>query len=68
MAAEGPEPIAAPIHPTVEALIRHRLGEALGGLRGSLEAAMPMLAFVIVWSATRERNLAIGAAAGLTGG
>ena len=66
MAAEGPEPIAAPIHPTVEALIRHRLGEALGGLRGSLEAAMPMLAFVIVWSATRERNLAIGAAAVLT--
>ena len=31
VAAEGPEPIAAPIHPTVEALIRHRLGEALGG-------------------------------------
>lgn len=66
MASEGPEPIAAPIHPTVEALIRHRLGEALGGLRGSLEAAMPMLGFVIVWSATRERNLAIGAAAVLT--
>lgn len=53
-------------HPTVEALIRHRLGEALGGVRGSLEAAMPMLAFVIVWSATQDRNTSLGAAAALT--
>ncbi|WP_068264580.1 DUF3159 domain-containing protein [Janibacter limosus] len=61
-----PEAIAAPVHPTVEALIRHRLGEALGGLRGSLEAAMPMLVFVIVWSITTDRNLSLGAAAALT--
>lgn len=58
--------VAEPVHPTVEALIRHRLGEALGGVRGSLEAAMPMLLFVIVWSATQDRNTSLGAAAALT--
>lgn len=57
-----------PTHPTVEALIRHRLGEALGGVRGSLEAALPMLVFVIVWSVTQERNVSLGAAAALTVG
>jgi len=61
-----PQGISAPVHPTVEALIRHRPGEALGGLRGSLEAALPMLLFVIVWSVTRDRTLSLGAAAGLT--
>lgn len=63
-----PHPAQIPdqAHPTVEALIRHRLGEALGGLRGSLETALPMLAFVISWSATRDRTLALGTAAGLT--
>lgn len=57
---------AEPVHPTVESLIRHRLSEALGGIRGSLEAALPMLVFVVVWSATKERNLSLGAAAALT--
>lgn len=66
MATDGATGISAPVHPTVEALIRHRLGEALGGLRGSLETALPMLAFVIVWSATRDRALSLGAAAVLT--
>ncbi|MGO1167028.1 MAG: DUF3159 domain-containing protein [Janibacter sp.] len=55
-----------PTYPTVEALIRHRLGEALGGVRGSLEAALPMLVFVVVWSVTRERNASLGAAAAVT--
>ena len=66
MAADRPQGISAPIHPTVEALIRHRLGEALGGLRGSLEAALPMLVFVIAWSMTKDRNISLGAAAGVT--
>lgn len=62
-----PSGIATPrVHPTVESLIRHRLGEALGGLRGSLEAAAPMLVFVIAWSITKDRNLSLGAAAALT--
>ncbi len=69
MAADGPDDapaISAPVHPTVEALIRHRLGEALGGLRGSLEAALPMLVFVVVWSVTKDRTLSLGSAAALT--
>lgn len=66
MAAEPPQSVSAPVHPTVEALIRHRLGEALGGLRGSLEAALPMLVFVIAWSATKDRNVSLGAAGALT--
>lgn len=60
------EPAAAPAHTTVEAVIRHRLGEALGGVRGSLETTLPMLAFVIVWAATKDRTLSLGAAGGLT--
>ena len=69
MAADRPHDapaISAPVHPTVEALIRHRLGEAFGGLRGSLEAALPMLAFVVVWSVTKDRTLSLGSAAALT--
>ncbi|MGE9783555.1 DUF3159 domain-containing protein [Janibacter sp. CX7] len=69
MAADGPHDapaISAPVHPTVEALIRHRLGEAFGGLRGSLEAALPMLVFVVVWSVTKDRTLSLGSAAALT--
>ncbi|WP_114203688.1 DUF3159 domain-containing protein [Janibacter anophelis] len=64
--AEPPASVAAPVHPTVEALIRHRLGEALGGLRGSLEAAAPMLVFVIAWSITKDRTISLGSAAALT--
>ena len=60
------EHAAAPTHSTVEAVIRHRLGEALGGVRGSLETTLPMLAFVIVWAATKDRTLSLGAAGGLT--
>lgn len=69
MAADRPHDapaISAPVHPTVEALIRHRLGEAFGGLRGSLESALPMLAFVVVWSVTKDRTLSLGSAAALT--
>lgn len=64
--AEQTHGIAERMHPTVEALIRHRLGEAFGGLRGSLEAAMPMLVFVIAWSTTKDRTISLGAAAALT--
>lgn len=59
-------PDTARVQPTVEALIRHRLGEALGGVRGSLETTLPMLAFVIVWASTKDRNASLGAAGALT--
>jgi hypothetical protein len=42
-----PAPSAA--EATVEAVIRQRLAQALGGWRGSLETALPTVAFVVVW-------------------
>lgn len=57
----GPLPVT-----TVEELIRRRLSDALGGVRGSLETTLPMLAFVIVWASTADARLSLGAAAGLT--
>ncbi|MEN3121626.1 MULTISPECIES: DUF3159 domain-containing protein [Janibacter] len=58
--------VSMPVHPTVEALIRHRLGEALGGLRGSIETALPMLVFVIAWAATTDRAISLGSAGAVT--
>lgn len=48
---------------TVEAVIRERLAVAVGGWRGSLEAAAPTVAFVVVWTATKNLNQALVAAA-----
>lgn len=48
---------------TVEEVVRHRLAEGVGGLRGSIEAALPTLAFVVVWSATKDVRASLGAAA-----
>lgn len=46
---------------TVEALVRRQLGEALGGRRGMIEAAVPTLTFTIVWLVSRNLTLALGA-------
>ena len=45
-----------PIHgtETVEEIIRHRLSQAVGGWRGSLETALPTIAFVAGWTLTKE--------------
>ena len=51
---------------TVEEVIRHRLSVALGGWRGSLEAALPMLAFVLVWTVRHEARTALLTAAVVT--
>ncbi len=49
---------------TVEEVVRHRLSEGVGGLRGSVEAALPTVAFVVVWTATKDvRASVVGAAA-----
>ena len=58
--------VADPTHPTVEALIRHRLGEALGGVRGSIQGARPMLAFVVGGATPTDRHNARGVAAAVT--
>lgn len=39
---------------TVEEIIRHRLSQAVGGWRGSLETALPTIAFVAGWTLTKE--------------
>ncbi|WP_353950271.1 DUF3159 domain-containing protein [Knoellia sp. S7-12] len=44
---------------TVEELIRHRLSSALGGWRGSLETALPTIAFIGVWSWRQDLRAAV---------
>jgi hypothetical protein len=54
-AAEG----AGPSVDTVEAVVRAQLAQALGGRRGMVEAAVPTLAFTILWLSTRELRTAL---------
>ncbi|GAB3676037.1 DUF3159 domain-containing protein [Angustibacter aerolatus] len=39
---------------TVEQVVRARLSESVGGLRGSVEAALPTVAFVVWWTVTKN--------------
>jgi hypothetical protein len=45
--------------PTVEEVIRHRLSSALGGWRGSVETALPVVVFVAVWSWRHDTKAAV---------
>lgn len=47
---------------TVEELLRDKLSEAIGGWRGAIEAALPTLAFALVWSGTQDLRAALVAA------
>jgi hypothetical protein len=44
---------------TVEAVVRRQLSQALGGRRGMIEAAVPTIAFTVLWLTTRELNVAL---------
>ncbi len=55
-------PIDATAH-TVESLIRERLSSALGGARGSFEAALPTVAFVAAWTWRHDVKIAVVASA-----
>lgn len=44
---------------SVEAVVRGQLSKALGGRRGMLEAAVPTVAFTVIWLSTRELRLAL---------
>jgi hypothetical protein len=57
-----PPPRPAGDGETVEAVIRHRMAAAVGGWRGSLETAVPMVVFVLVWTVTHDIRLSAGAA------
>ena len=51
---------AATTH-TVESLVRQQLGQALGGRRGMVEAAVPTLVFTALWLTTLDLTVALGA-------
>ncbi|HZB67333.1 MAG TPA: DUF3159 domain-containing protein, partial [Ornithinibacter sp.] len=61
MTGDAPRAVTADAE-TVEALIRHRLGTALGGWRGSVETALPTVVFVALWSLRKDVGVAAGAA------
>jgi hypothetical protein len=53
-------PAATPVtQGTVEALVRKRLGDALGGRRGMLEGAVPTLGFTIGWISSHNLKLSL---------
>ena len=45
---------------TVESVVRAQLSKALGGRRGMLEAAVPTLAFTVLFVPTKDLRLAVG--------
>ena len=57
-------PAAGEAH-TVESLIRERLSSALGGARGSLETALPTVAFVAAWTWRHDLKFAVAASAAI---
>ena len=52
-----PAPVGAA---TVEQVVRAQLSNALGGRRGMLEAAVPTLAFTLIFVTTKRLELAVG--------
>ncbi|HVH94288.1 MAG TPA: DUF3159 domain-containing protein [Nocardioidaceae bacterium] len=63
LSASGPAAHAEPKTPvgaeTVESVVRGQLAKALGGKRGMLEAAVPTLAFTILFVSTKDLRLAV---------
>jgi hypothetical protein len=55
----------APAAETVESLVRRQLGQALGGRRGMVEAAVPTLMFTVCWLTTRDLTAALVASVGV---
>lgn len=54
---------AADVEVTVEQVIRRRVSDALGGWYGSLETALPTVAFVVTWLVTDQVRTAVIASA-----
>jgi hypothetical protein len=44
---------------TVEELLRDKLSEAIGGWRGAVETALPVLGFTIAWTRTQDLRTAL---------
>ena len=49
---------------TVEQLVRHQLGTALGGRRGMVEGIVPTLTFTLSWILTNDLRLSLGLGGG----
>lgn len=64
-AVEPPAEQEAEAVQTVEEVIRQRVSEVLGGWYGSLETALPTVAFVVMWLVRSEVRPALLAAAGV---
>jgi hypothetical protein len=56
---EGDLPAPAASTRTVEEVVRGQLSKALGGVRGMLEAAVPTIAFTVIFLTQHELRLAI---------
>jgi hypothetical protein len=54
-----------PTAETVESLVRRQLGQALGGRRGMVEAAVPTLTFTATWLTSRNLTVALVASVGV---
>jgi hypothetical protein len=62
--AAAPAPLGdAHTAETVEEVIRARLSAALGGIRGSVETALPTVAFIAAWVWRHDVRTAVGASA-----
>ena len=58
--AEPKTPVGAESVESVESVVRGQLAKALGGKRGMLEAAVPTLAFTILFVTTKDLRPSIG--------
>jgi hypothetical protein len=63
-ATPSPSPSPAATAQTVEEVVRKQLASALGGRRGMLEAAVPTIAFTVLWLTTGELGLALAVSIG----
>jgi hypothetical protein len=55
----GDQPVPAATTHTVEEVVRKQLSDALGGARGMLEAAVPTIAFTVIFLTQHNLRLAI---------
>ncbi|TKK87024.1 DUF3159 domain-containing protein [Herbidospora galbida] len=55
--AAPPPPVSA--HETVEAVVRAQIAKAFGGKRGTVEAAVPTIAFTLTWIFTEDLKFSV---------
>ena len=63
----GDRPVSPATTHTVEEVVRKQLSDALGGVRGMLEAAVPTIAFTVIFLTQHNLRLAIYVSLGCAG-